>query len=84
MCLPSDCKHPQRRQNSFHTLHMCQSFRRYCKNKFFELTKIFCFNVKETHRGFSNNYFQNLKSRYCCNVYNGLRQKEIQKYPSRE
>jgi hypothetical protein len=25
-----------------------QSFRRYCKNNFFELTKIFCFNVKET------------------------------------
>jgi hypothetical protein len=24
------------------------SFRRYCKNKFFELTKTFCFNVKET------------------------------------
>jgi hypothetical protein len=23
-------------------------------------------------------YFQNLKSRNCCNVYNGLRQKEIQ------
>jgi predicted ATP-dependent serine protease len=25
-----------------------QSFRRYCKNKFFKLTMIFCFNVKET------------------------------------
>jgi hypothetical protein len=25
-----------------------ESFRRYCKNKFFELTKIFFFNVKET------------------------------------
>jgi hypothetical protein len=33
----------------------------------------------KSRRGFSYNY---LKSR-CCNVYNGLRQKEIQKYPSR-
>jgi hypothetical protein len=24
------------------------SFRRYCNNTFFKLTKIFCFNVKET------------------------------------
>jgi hypothetical protein len=26
----------------------------------------------KSHRGFSYNYFQNFKSRYCCNVYNGL------------
>jgi hypothetical protein len=50
-CLPSACKHPQRQQYFFHTLHKwaaCQSFHRYCKNKFLELSKIFCFNVKET------------------------------------